>query len=177
MSSQKDIWKLLDQQKDVFKVPEGYFEDFRAADTMDERDGFGVPKGYFESFKVDTSVLKQEPKDLSEQIKAPNLKPSGLVRALRILSLSAAAVLLFFLGLNKVEEGEEKLSAEDLTSEEVFDWLDQEEDAYALRLNLSQLSGSWTFEEATDEAVDLTTEEELDQYIEQVELENYLYEY
>ena len=97
--------------------------------------------------------------------------------ALRILSLSAAAVLLFFLGLNKVDEGDEKLSAEDLTSEEVFDWLDQEEDAYALRLNLSQLSDSWTFEETTDEAIDLTTEEELDQYIEQVELENYLYEY
>ncbi len=150
-------------KKHGFSVPEGYFErlDQKLSGQLkdDSRHGFKVPENYFENFEVKPGFQRESSKVLS--FKRPVVR--------KLLWLSAAASVLLFFGIKYVNANRSGLDWENLEQAEISSWIESdlaEVDAYDIAEAYSD--------------VDLTSStlsnEELNAYLNEIELDEILYE-
>ena len=159
--------KETDGNKKGFKVPEDYFE------SLDERlltrlkgnskKGFHVPEGYFEDFEVKPPVETGSEADPQRvfKLKRPDVK--------KLMWMTAAASILLFFGV--------KYS---ITNQSVMGWedLEQAELSYWIESDLSELNEYDIAEAYPDVELNAPTisNEELNAYLNEIELDQILYE-
>ena len=155
--------KERDSIRKGFQVPKDYFDslDDKLISRMkqDSKKGFRVPESYFTDFEV-------KPPKNSEQkgivrLKRPQVK--------RLIWIAAAASILLFFGVNYTSNDASKLDWNELDQSEIVSWIE------------SDLSGldAYDLAEAYPEAeLSETTisNEELNAYLNEIELDDILYE-
>ena len=145
--------KTTDENRKGLRVPEDYFESF---DTRlmtrlkaDSKKGMNVPEGYFEDFEV----------------KPPRNRPD--VR--KLIWLAAAASILLFFGVKYMDTNQTTLDWADLEQEEISSWIESD----LMELNAFEIAEAYPDVELN--APNLSNEE-LNAYLNETELEQILYE-
>lgn len=152
-----------------FRVPEDYFESMEskmAARLKDgSRNGFKVPEGYFEDFKV------KLPTDSVSSIEGRSKGVYKLNRseAKKLIWMAAAATILLFFGVKYMSTSEKALDWEDLEQAEISSWIESD---------LTDLNAYDIAEAYPDVELDasLISNEELNAYLNEIELDQILYE-
>jgi hypothetical protein len=145
--------KKTDENRNGLRVPEDYFASF---DTRlmtrlkaDSKKGMNVPEGYFEDFEV----------------KPPGNRPD--VR--KLVWLAAAASILLFFGVKYMDTNQTTLDWTDLEQEEIGSWIESD----LMELNAFEIAEAYPDVELN--APNLSNEE-LNAYLNETELEQILYE-
>ncbi len=110
-------WKLADNIKTGFTIPENYFTDIEddfssklIEDKLPRHNGFEITKAYFES--VENNIIE---KTIHKKGKLINFK----TRKIKLIYAAASIVLLLFIGSNFIYNTNTELS-----SDEIISWLD-----------------------------------------------------
>lgn len=110
-------WKLADNIKTGFTIPENYFTDIEddfssklIEDKFPRHNGFEITKAYFES--VENNIIE---KTIHKKGKLINFK----TRKIKLIYVAASIVLLLFIGSNFIYNTNTELS-----SDEIISWLD-----------------------------------------------------
>jgi len=145
--------KKTDENRKGFRVPEEYFEslDTRLMNRLkaDSKKGLKVPEGYFEEFEV----------------KPPRNRPD----VKNLIWLAAAASILLFFGLKYMGTNENTLDWNDLQQEEISSWIESD----LVELNAYEIAEAYP--EVELNAPNLSNEE-LNAYLNETELDQILYE-
>jgi hypothetical protein len=150
-----------------FKVPGGYFEDFEDkflhGFSEDRQRGFKVPEGYFESFRFMPETAKTHPPE------KPNLRAIRNRSTTRVIWMAAAASILLFFGLNYFYNNTSEPGWTSPDQKEISQWIDNE---------LSEVSPYDIAEVYQDVELDLPLADasELEEYLSEIELEQFLVE-
>jgi len=132
-------------------------ESVYALDQIGKNHGFNVPDGYFESF---------EPKILGP--KQPKIIPLKN-NFIRILSLSIAASILLFFGLNYMNTGQNTQNQLTFQHEEFANWIESD----LVDLNSYEIAEAFNDVELEQA---LYPEDEVDEYLNSVDIENLILE-
>jgi len=155
--------KERDSQRKGFHVPDNYFESLddklMSRINQDSKKGFRVPENYFTDFEVKPPKVSEQ--DGIVRLKRPQVK--------RLIWIAAAASVLLFFGINYTSNDPSKLDWNELNQSEIVSWIE------------SDLSGldAYDLAEAYPEAeLSETTisNEELNTYLNEIELDDILYE-
>lgn len=155
--------KEKDSQRKGFHVPEDYFDslDDKFMNRMNQgsKKGFRVPENYFTDFEVTPPKISEH--QGAVRLKRPQVK--------RLIWIAAAASILLFVGVNYTSNDASKLDWNELNQSEIVSWIE------------SDLSGldAYDLAEAYPEAeLSETTisNEELNTYLNEIELDDILYE-
>lgn len=145
--------KNTDENRKGLRVPEDYFEsiDTRLMTRLkaNSKKGLKVPEGYFEDFEV----------------KPPRNKPD--VR--KLIWLAAAASILLFFGVKYTDTNQTTLDWADLEQEEISSWIESD----LVELNAYDIAEAYP--EVELNAPNLSNEE-LNAYLNETELDQILYE-
>lgn len=111
-------WKLADNIKTGFTIPENYFTDIEddfssklIEDKLPKHNGFQITKAYFEN--VENNIIE---KTIHKKGKLINFK----TRKIKLISVAASIALLLFFGSNFIFNNNNT----ELSSEEIISWLD-----------------------------------------------------
>lgn len=178
----KDILNKLDSNSAGFTIPEGYFDDLENSLSQKvlsnelpdnqkslnqfhiikanelkinrKETGFKVPENYFEQFEA----------EFDKSLKAK--KTSGKVLRLRLISMSVAASVLLFFGIQFMNKGQLNTNQVILQNEEIASWVDEDLvifDTYDIAEAFSdvELEQSLYADEAVDDYLDFIDIESL----------------
>lgn len=158
--NKENIWKQLKSSGPGFTVPKGYFKSSEGQIDLDhigKDHGFRVPEDYFET--IQSKIVG------TEKTKVISLK----LKFIRMSSLSIAASILLFFGLyyfNSSENITDQLAFQD---EEFIDWIESD------LANPNSYEIAEAFNDVELEHV-LFSEEEVDDYLNSVDIENLILE-
>ena len=145
--------KKTDENRKGFRVPEEYFEslDTRLMTRLksDSKKGLKVPVGYFEEFEV----------------KPPRNRPD----VKNLIWLAAAASILLIFGLQYMDTNQKTLDWNDLDQEEISSWIESD----LVELNAYDIAEAYPEVELN---VPNLSNEELNAYLNETELDQILYE-
>ena len=145
--------KKPDENRKGFQVPEEYFEslDTRLMTRLkaDSKKGMKVPEGYFEEFEVKPPRNRPEVKNL--------------------IWLAAAASILLFFGIQYMDTNQKPLDWSDLEQEEISSWIESD------LTDLNAYDIAEAYPEVELNAPNLSNEE-LNTYLNETELDQILYE-
>ena len=145
--------KKTDENRKGFRVPEEYFEslDTRLMTRLksDSKKGLKVPVGYFEEFEV----------------KPPRNRPD----VKNLIWLAAAASILLIFGLQYMNTNQKTLDWNDLDQEEISSWIESD----LVELNAYDIAEAYPEVELN---VPNLSNEELNAYLNETELDQILYE-
>lgn len=145
--------KKTDENRKGFRVPEEYFEslDTRLMTRLksDSKKGLKVPVGYFEEFEV----------------KPPSNRPD----VKNLIWLAAAASILLIFGLQYMNTNQKTLDWNDLDQEEISSWIESD----LVELNAYDIAEAYPEVELN---VPNLSNEELNAYLNETELDQILYE-
>ena len=145
--------KKTDENRKGFQVPEEYFEslDTRLMTRLkaDSKKGMKVPEGYFEEFEVKPPRNRPEVKNL--------------------IWLAAAASILLIFGLKYMDINQKTLDWNDLDQEEISSWIESD----LVELNAYDIAEAYPEVELN---VPNLSNEELNAYLNETELDQILYE-
>ncbi|MDA8951692.1 hypothetical protein N9290_02615 [Flavobacteriaceae bacterium] len=117
-------WKLADNIKTGFTIPENYFTDIEddfssklIEDKLPKHNGFQITKAYFEN--VENNIIE---KTIHKKGKLINFK----TRKIKLISVAASIALLLFFGSNFIYNTNTELS-----SEEIISWLDMNVNSFS----------------------------------------------
>ena len=117
-------WKLADNIKTGFTIPENYFTDIEddfssklIEDKLPKHNGFKITKAYFEN--VENNIIE---KTIHKKGKLINFK----TRKIKLISVAASIALLLFFGSNFIYNTNTELS-----SEEIISWLDMNVNSFS----------------------------------------------
>lgn len=117
-------WKLADNIKTGFTIPENYFTDIEddfssklIEDNLPKHNGFQITKAYFEN--VENNIIE---KTIHKKGKLINFK----TRKIKLISVAASIALLLFFGSNFIYNTNTELS-----SEEIISWLDMNVNSFS----------------------------------------------
>lgn len=158
--NKENIWKQLKSSGPGFTVPKGYFKSSEGPIDLGhigKDHGFRVPEGYFETIQSKIAG--------TEKTKVVSLK----LKFIRMSSLSIAASILLFFGLyyfNRSENITDQLAFQD---EEFIDWIESDltdPNSYEIAEAFNDVELEHT----------LFSEEEVDDYLNSVDIENLIIE-
>ena len=145
--------KETDENRKGFRVPESYFEslDTRLMTRLksDSKKGLKIPEGYFEEFEV----------------KPPRNRPD----VKNLIWLAAAASILLIFGLQYMDTNQKTLDWNDLDQEEISSWIESD----LVELNTYDIAEAYPEVELN---VPNLSNEELNAYLNETELDQILYE-
>ena len=145
--------KKTDENRKGFRVPEEYFEslDTRLMTRLkaDSKKGMKVPEGYFEEFEVKTPRNRPDVKNL--------------------IWLAAAASILLFFGIQYMDTNQNTLDWSDLDEQEISSWIESD----LVELNAYDIAEAYPEVELN---VPSLSNEELNAYLNETELDQILYE-
>jgi hypothetical protein len=161
--------KEKDENRKGFRVPQDYFDtlDLKLMNRLKGKSnkGFKVPEGYFEDFEVKFS-LEPESGAESEPKRVVNLNRP---EAKKLIWMAVAASILLFFGV--------KYS---ITNQSVMGWedLEQAELGYWIESDLAELNEYDIVEAYPDVELNapMISNEELNAYLNEIELDQILYE-
>ena len=161
--------KEKNENRKGFKVPEDYFEslDLRLTNRLkgNSKKGFRVPEGYFEDFEVKlTSDSGQKAE--SERKRVFNLNRPDLKK---LMWMTAAASILLFFGVKYISPNQSSLEWEDLEQSEISSWIESD----MAELNAYDIAEAYPDVELNAPTI---SNEELNAYLNQIELDQILYE-
>ena len=117
-------WKLADNIKTGFTIPENYFTDIEddfssklIEDKLPKHNGFQITKAYFEN--VENNIIE---KTIHKKGKLINFK----TRKIKLISVAESIALLLFFGSNFIYNTNTELS-----SEEIISWLDMNVNSFS----------------------------------------------
>ena len=117
-------WKLADNIKTGFTIPENYFTDIEddfssklIEDKLPKHNGFQITKAYFEN--VENNIIE---KTIHKKGKLINFK----TRKIKLISVAASIALLLFFESNFIYNTNTELS-----SEEIISWLDMNVNSFS----------------------------------------------
>ena len=152
-----------------FSVPDGYFDQIEnkiISDLkQDSKKGLKVPEGYFDDFEVKPlsgSPLNQNPGG-SKVIKLNRSEVK------KILWMAAAASVFLFYGIQYMSTDEPGLQWDDLEQAELSTWIESD----LAELNAYEIAEAYPDVELSASTL---TNDELDAYLNEIELDQILYE-
>ena len=146
-----------------FRVPKGYFEAFdenlhkRASSAR--KQGFKVPEGYFENFEV----------SLDKETGSPRVIKLRKRKSKYLIWMGVAASVLLFFGIRAVTFTPSELNWNELEAAEISSWIDSD------WTELDALDIAEVYPDVELEASTLDSDE-LDAYLNEIELDQILYE-
>jgi hypothetical protein len=192
--NKKDILDKLNNRNPGFSVPENYFDEFE--ENLNEfrkkqNSGFLAPEKYFAAF--DEKILfriKENPK-ITTGFKTPDnylknidQKILGNIRkekrgeiiklntnkALKILSFAIAASLMLFFSLKNLNSSNKGFDMETIEIAEIESWMEED------LITFSSYDISETFNDVYLTGNIVYTEEEIEDYLDGVNIENLIFE-
>ncbi|MGA9269343.1 MAG: hypothetical protein WBV45_01890 [Lutimonas sp.] len=147
--------KETDKNKKGFCVPENYFESLESKLTTRLKDGskngLKVPAGYFDEFEV-----KPPAKSRSTEVK-------------KLFWMAAAASILLFFGVKYMDTNQSTLDWDDLEQAEISSWIESD----FAELNTYDIAEAYPDVELNPSMI---SNEELNSYLNEIELDEILYE-
>lgn len=135
----KDILNKLDSSSTGFKIPDGYFDNLenRLSEKALTNEQSDNEKSLHQLHIIRPNELKIDrketgfkvPENYFEQIESRFDKPGkankavGKVRTLRLISMSVAATILLFFGIQFMNNGQQSVNAVNIENEEIADWV------------------------------------------------------
>lgn len=157
------------KNKRGFRVPEEYFESLESKVTeslnKESRKGFRVPEGYFEDFEVNFNSLQESTPDPGPD----RVFKLGNARVKKFIWFAAAASVLLIFGLKLTQTNQKTLDWDDLEQAEIRSWIESD---------LAELNAYEIAESFPDVDLDASylSNEDLNAYVNEIELEQILYE-
>lgn len=161
--------KNKDRNRKGFSVPDGYFDQFETKIVSDlnhdSKIGLKVPEGYFDDFEV--KPLPQTPLNLdSEGFKVVKLKRPEVKK---VLWMAAAASVFLFFGIQYMKTDEPGLQWDELDQAELSTWIESD----LAELNAYEIAEAYPDVELSTSTL---SNDELDAYLNEIELDQILYE-
>ena len=138
----KDILNKLDSSSTGFKIPDGYFDNLEQilSEKALTNKQSGNEKSLHQLHIIRPNELKIDrkktgfkvPENYFEQIESRFDKPGkakkadGKVRTLRLISMSVAASILLFFGIQYMNDGQQNVNQVVIENEEIADWVAQD---------------------------------------------------
>lgn len=148
-------------------------------ETNENRKGFGVPEDYFES--LDTKLLTRLKGNSKSGLKVPEgyfeefeVEPPGVYKMNRpevkkLFWMAAAASVLLFFGIKYMNTNQSSLDWNDLEQAEISFWIESDH----AELNAYDIAEAYPDVELNDTNI---SNEELNAYLNEIELDQILYE-
>ena len=150
-------------QRKGFHVPDDYFDSLdgklMSRINQDSKKGFRVPENYFAEFEVKPSKISEQ-KGI-DRLKRPQVK--------RLLWIAAAASILLFFGVNYTKNDPSKLDWNELEQSEIVSWIESDLSG----LDAYDLAEAYPETELSETTI---SNEELNTYLNEIELDEILYE-
>lgn len=152
-----------------FTVPEDYFESFdsklMARMKKNAKSGLKVPRGYFDEFDV------KPPADLKTSVGSGSKGVFKLKRAeiKKLVWMATAASILLFFGVKNTNMNQSTLEWEDLERAEISSWIESD----LIELNALDIVEAYPDTELNTSTI---TNEELNAYLNEIDLDEILYE-
>ena len=155
--------KERDSQREGFHVPDNYFESLddklMSRINQDSKKGFRVPENYFTDFEVKPPKVSEQ--DGIVRLKRPQVK--------RLIWIAAAASVLLFFGINYTSNDASKLDWNELDQSEIVSWIESDLSG----LDAYDLAEAYPETELSETTI---SNEELNAYLNEIELDEILYE-
>lgn len=161
--------KEKDENRKGFRVPEDYFEslDLKLMNRLKgkSKKGFRVPEGYFEDFEV------KLPSDPGQKVESETKRVFRLNRpdVKKLMWMTAAASILLLFGVKYISPNQSSLQWEDLEQTEISSWIESD----LAELNAYDIADAYPDVELN---ATIISNEELNAYLNQIELDQILYE-
>lgn len=159
--------KETDGNKKGFRVPENYFEslDVRLMTRLkgNSKKGFDVPEGYFEDFEV------KPPAATGSQAEHKGVFKLNRPEAKKLIWMAVAATILLFFGVKYNNQNQSVLEWEDLEQAELSSWIESD----LAELNEYDIAEAYPDVELNAPTI---SNEELNAYLNEIELDQILYE-
>ena len=131
----------------------------------DSRRGFKVPEGYFEDFEVNLTEASQASIETDSEgvykLRKPEIK--------KLIWMAAAASILLFFGVKYMNTQQTTLDWEDLEQVEISSWIESD----LAELNAYDIAEAYPDVELSATQI---SNEELNAYLNEIELDQILYE-